>query len=52
MTKADYDAAKDRYRQAGKKARGKPHDSVEWRAYEKAKREYHHAGEMLRKAKQ
>jgi hypothetical protein len=48
---AAYDRAKRAYRSAGKAALGKPAGAVEQRAYEERKREYHRAGEELRRAR-
>lgn len=49
MTRATLVLIKRRFREARRRAAGKPHDSVECRLFEKAQRELHHAGEMLRK---
>lgn len=46
-----YEALKHRYHVAGKRAAGKPPGSKEQRDYEIAKREYHRAGEELRRGR-
>ena len=50
VLRKDYMRVKQKFAQLGRRAQGKPSSSAEYIAYEKAKREYHRAGEALRRA--